>query len=105
MSSEDHKVNKDQISEIIIYTKSKQVSSQSNSSEFDSKNIPIQSRNKNKEEIKKTYTYKSDNKSLKSSRVINNSNISINSVMKLKNKNLKKKKNIIKIKKERAKFK
>ena len=99
MSSEDHKVNKDQISEIIIYTKSKQVSSQSNSSEFDSKNIPIQSRNKNKEEIKKTYTYKSDIKSLKSSRVINNSNISINSVMKLKNKNLKKKRISLKSKK------
>ena len=99
MSSEDHKVNKDQISEIIIYTKSKQVSSQSNSSEFDSKNIPIQSRNKNKEEIKNTYTYKSDIKSLKSSRVINNSNISINSVMKLKNKNLKKKRISLKSKK------
>ena len=67
MSLEEHKVNK---SGIIIYAKSKQVSSKGSSGKNlnNNNNISIESRNKNIqiEEIKKTLTYRSDNASLNS---------------------------------------
>ena len=85
MSSKVQEINKDQLSDVIIYTKSKQVSSHSESSDINSKNkISNQSKSVASEEKKKTKVNRSDIRSSKSSKISINSDIGLNSITKLK---------------------
>ena len=80
MSYEKHKINPDQLSDVIIYTKSKQNSSQSASSNSNSNSINKKSNSsRNKKSKKEENKSKSDYKSIKSLKNSINSNVSLNS--------------------------
>jgi len=68
--SEVHKVNSDKNSEIIIYSKSKKVSSRISSDKNSNDYIQIISRNNKIEKMKKSQTYKSENMSMNSASVL-----------------------------------
>jgi len=68
--SEVHKVNSDKNSEIIIYSKSKKVSSRISSDKNSNDYIQIITRNNKIEKMKKSQTYKSENMSMNSASVL-----------------------------------
>ena len=68
--SEVHKVDNDKNSEIIIYSKSKKVSSKISSEKNSNDNIQIISRNNKIEKMKKSQTYRSENISINSATIL-----------------------------------